>query len=819
MINPLQAESYDFEEAVWSADMSGDEISHKHFEDIRKRIFLLENLNAGLISVNKADFSDWPTSQSSANWRRVGEFRGWWGGQYWTNHEELTNNQGRTIRPPNVLHEHIQKLWELQNTFFSLAPEPDIQYHHYDANAARFHCASNRRTDGGNFRGYDIVREIGALLPIQTDGDEIERPVRFDQTGAERLQSKNKREIKDEYITQHLTLGPLYSAFNYELAGTPGARFLNHLHHNSSELATGNQYVYFEGEPGNAPGGNAFPPFFGDTKEPIDLEYHWDEKMNYAYQNWVEKIASGGNWNYPTWAWVDGQTDNEQQIAYQANWLARRDPTDATSGGVWDPTIHKAQPWYAPIRSEDWGANESGFEFVLWLMGEYDWYFDTQRPFTSQDNVENYLEYLADDPGSPTIAQALARYPRPIGTWRRTWRRSFLRRDVPNNRYQFMRAGPAADVPGSGFTPEGINWPNSGLRPAGETWMGLFVDTMPGFDNIPAAELAELAERHDPVLFDGGAPKYEIAAAMVIEMREVLGRLRTNSVDINSLNPTIVKLTRLFNGVTSYAAGWTSFESEVGEIGAWSRLPLINGDTDVYNNFFQDEEVLVKKSGWFFGSSYRPMRALVDGANVTNLPAVSGTDNAFWTFLSAAVSGDYLLVDTVVGNSVETGVDGKDPPTSNIAWISFAVRYEGVPEAIDQVTGKFESEEKDTPANGDEWAEFSVDGGATVRGYDQFVTGSLTKYHMFSADVPPAESFPLLSNPDIEPVVAIFVRPTDAGRINGGTLFGNGQAEITVDTTVMDIAARINLNFVPDSVWADDFTNHIDADHDPQLVT
>jgi len=827
---PTKGESNQFwhyEADLIKPPLPGVEIHHENFEDIRKRLWIMEHLTAGKYPLDYDTdfvFESLPSEPpGDKDWSDicyyVGELWVIWKGEYWVNWVDITYAYANAMRlgsnrPPEDIHPSHNNEWFLSNAFWVIAPDPN-RFHHWDSNSPRFYCSSGQRgTKGGEnpFRQWQYIDSANRHYPKQTDPAEIERPVHYTDTGRDTLQTKNKRALSRYHITQPDTLGAIYSAWNYYWDEEALTIVRHHHILKGEDSLQGNQYAHYYGDilPGNTWNAltEARPRYKGGTSYPDNAQWSWDEKFCDGLQNRIERICSKGNWIWPTWDGSSTDNNTDQQQAFQDNWLARADPTGETYPNGWNPVEYGLQPWYAKMDSEFWGCNESAFELILWLLGEYDWYFDTTYPHTSWKIV--YWTFAEVYESFQSWEAAFAKYPLPLGTWRRTWKYSFLRRYIPGRRFQYMRDGDY-------FTPEGQEWPTT--AGAGYTWPGLYVNEMPNF-NLSQDEIDSLASRHSPVqegwksryvdeeLVWDSYPEYEIQAAMVVEMRNVLEQLLYYTSDIG---PEMMVSTMSCTGVTQQEAidrilayRWLSEE--------WSQYVALDKGVGTYEDFNAGEKVLFK--GWGVGDdaeTYYPFECLITGSNVGDLHANAETSNANWKYL--ANTTDYPTLSHVMGYETgdidagfgvgRFGMDGWES-----SWTCFAIRFVGYPAWVELAWAKIQYCQRDFRLENNHWHVWgNNDWSGQLVDEDNYPLDPSTwewNYRLFYGDVSALGKYQPPSNPDLDNVIAVWNTIIDWG----STL---SRSNLQLSGTAFELGFKLDLNLIPDSVWELDYTNHIDA--------
>jgi len=167
----------------------------------------------------------------------------------------------------------------------------------------------------------------------------------------------------------------------------------------------------------------------GGWVEPIDPETAWGAKYilnwNFYKTGYPEPDAfDGGPYDYGDKCMYDNvmwesQTNgntNTPNIT-DGTWAiyARNGATIATTTPPPDQTITRC----SPAGDEFWGCNASAFELLLWMSGDYDWYFDTTHKYLQED-IAVLRAQLGDTTPPTDPADIDTLYPVGAGRWRRT---------------------------------------------------------------------------------------------------------------------------------------------------------------------------------------------------------------------------------------------------------------------------------------------------------------------------------------------------------------------------------------------------------------
>ena len=289
-------------------------------------------------------------------------------------------------------------------------------YHHYDKNSHRRIVRTHYDSDTDDHYIYDNL--ACDWLPVQVDPKEQTEPVLYRDTNRKRWIYGSKVGLQKHQLTDTASMGPIRALIDEESPNT-------------------NQYRCDTSDQEYPESDEAFEPRVNS------------KLTSSALQSMVEYYVSSYNWYAP----VDD--------AYKANWIAKNaaagDPLSGGSSpcynetygqsGTYNPAKNPAQPSYAPLCHEYFGCNGSAFEKLLKDYGEFDWWFDKATPFTPGWVLSARWSMINEGSPPPGEAAADKAYPKPTGTWRRTWKYSLGK--IHPVRMQAKEAG----------DPTGDTWP------------------------------------------------------------------------------------------------------------------------------------------------------------------------------------------------------------------------------------------------------------------------------------------------------------------------------------------------------------------------
>lgn len=330
-----------WETAKWPIE-AGDEISHLHFEDLRKWLWLLEHRDAGHYN----EPPEWSPG-GGLPWD-AGSVRVTYDGEIWTNEFDMVVN----VHPPPSggidAPEH-------GNGWIRCAS--NNRYHHWDKNAHRW--IINAHYSGG--MDYVLSAQTYKWLPKHTDPKEQLPPVIYDDTERVAWRYNDKVEVKQGHISENIG-AQYYSQYPWGEEPVPSVIWSN--------------YGIANGE----------PDCIGEP--------YYDRKICDSYQAMAEYYTS-----VLRWVWRPTST-------FKRNWLARYpghaewNPDAYPPHTPPQPFYAYMEGGYSGFGQygEFWGCNGSGFELGLKLMGQYDWYWDTLHPFIPILLWELYIDDPAANP-------------------------------------------------------------------------------------------------------------------------------------------------------------------------------------------------------------------------------------------------------------------------------------------------------------------------------------------------------------------------------------------------------------------------------------
>jgi hypothetical protein len=174
----------------------------------------------------------------------------------------------------------------------------------------------------------------------------------------------------------------------------------------------------------------------------------WDKnpKRNESYQCQIEMMADFAELKAEI---IEGTAWGDRYIqAYNKN----QDVHHAGAQKYWGDNTAD-YPKYDSMMHPFWGNNQSGFELVKEMTGDFDWYWDDEYPYRNLNHIILHSHV--------SLPKTSANFPSPAGTWRRWWKYSMGRPFDKNGNPKFM-------LPGS-VTPPRVNYDSV----SGAYWFGV----------------------------------------------------------------------------------------------------------------------------------------------------------------------------------------------------------------------------------------------------------------------------------------------------------------------------------------------------------
>ena len=488
---------YYWQNAQWPLK-SGEEITADHFEDLRKWMWILQDVSRGTYYY---DYSvDTNFREAHSNTIFPGHITVIYHGHRWKNSITIPPNGLLTIpNPPDNVHPE-PGVWITSNAAWQMVVDEDY-YHNYDRNSPKRYLTTDDRgsmddPEFGPSLILNIINQEGwKQLPRQLDPIENLPPIVYQDTGNVRWQRKSKVEFNRRYVTQPQSLGAVFT--NMALTSTRSGNYLRTVDFINWDAITpnpyirfvyGNQYAHDSNQCGKAGPitDDILPQYLHD-----DYQWYWNPKVCDAYQNFAELIISiNGSFKWP----VDDD--------YRANW-------SAYFGTDWDPSSEHEENGdtyrcheYAELHDPFWGCNGSALELVLKKMGRFDWYFDTKHPYIPTHFMAKMQKEAAENQES--LDEVMYRWglmdyspesgytPKIKGTWRRTWKRSMGRvcsyNQSSNQKEWFL------------LRPQEMGEPPTSLWRGGKWPFGIFTTTMPVAEDGFTSKYTLAAIEHNSIL-------------------------------------------------------------------------------------------------------------------------------------------------------------------------------------------------------------------------------------------------------------------------------------------------------------------------------
>jgi len=518
MSNPWQL-------AEWPIS-SGDEISWRHFEDLRRYIYikrfgrsLPQDYENPVTNATWATFVDsyFPVLPAPSSFPLDYWSPGWWKlFNVAFKHSSMDKadlfscyyEPGFTTRQALIDNPPIFPDGTFNSGKWRYAAD-NTKYRDFDEQSGR--RIVRRYTMGsGDDESSTYLSDIEAYryLPKSCRPNDQQHLIQYSDTDR-KIPHLDWLELNWQYVTQPSSLGP-----NYTITGNKTDPPANSYYETKIPFVgdaefvplSGREYAMPDGDPGGDAGegqSDTLPKYWCEGKQA-----YFDPKLCYAYQNQVEQIVSLGEWylevdestpwgsafvaNYnhsrypytPTWpdyveaTTISGDVYRTRYGGYYWESFGLTDPPSTPNwwkiGYNYEDTI--IEPTHVSMNDERWGCNGSGFELALFIIGNYDWYFCTEHKYWPAWVRENrYLESQLADP--PTEIELEGYYPTPAGTWRRTHKYTFgrprgidkmLPGDVEPDKYHYR--GDDWNIPywPDFITERGYTWSRDG---AGDIWL------------------------------------------------------------------------------------------------------------------------------------------------------------------------------------------------------------------------------------------------------------------------------------------------------------------------------------------------------------
>jgi len=332
----------------------------------------------------------------------------------------------------------------------------DSLYHTYDNNSHRYIIKADSTKDLTYTLNFAMF-ESKDYLPEQVDPKEQIPPYYGRNTKSIHWKYGNKVPIKAKQITNPAKLGAINPV---DFDGYKGVSWVG--------VGVGNdkQYIrsgiYTITSLGHLAIRYGIIPPLKNNSNQSPVEWWEDTKYDPAIQNMVELACEAEGWCM--------EVDND----YKENWFKMKHPSYGSDTlnsnlelwlygnvtgrtyqyaysdlgiGAYRPEYDISMPKYALLNDELWGENSSAFELILKKLGPsyYDWYYDDVTPYMSGSILKAKGKFYAETNfalwtfpvtinGKTFNSQGEAKakeggvadaiWPRPVGTWRRTWKYS-----------------------------------------------------------------------------------------------------------------------------------------------------------------------------------------------------------------------------------------------------------------------------------------------------------------------------------------------------------------------------------------------------------
>lgn len=697
-------ETCKWETGTWPV-VKGDEIQSAHFEDLRKKMWLLEHPCAGNIDTT-IEYGKW--AGDASHFAYVDYDRNNWAGwnpdtEYHPGFPVVKYRWGsgsgqidifvfKGTSKGDILNVNPPVVGGKLNSLWLLGVDPN-KYSHWNFNAGRPDIEADGRwiiddhgeqedEYGNKFWAYGLWK-ARQELPTHTDpyeqiphikSDSVKRarhkPVEKDRNDISiKLQTQSKRTFQDSYI------------------GTPP----NHTwwyHHYFPDRVS--EYIRLNGEP-------------------VD-SIQWgpsyiERKMNSAYQDRIQHLIEQnygylvkvddfwiGSWQYWTHHGQDMSPDNDEGCAnsiydymngrgdwvafgpwptgyyYKGNsvwhdgwfWRCIADNSDCEPGvtpgwenswikeALYQPDYFKSDPVYVQFSDYLHHCNSSAFEKVLKDIGHYDWYWDDKFPAMPWWMYQKHYYLMTQemaDPGTGYQQDAWKRWPLPRGCWRKVWRYTM---NWDKNRNQKARFGKEIDIDGKMVS---MMWPSELGDPPGYdqqlVWRGFIEGTHYNswrYQHTITQELYDRMER--PVDEDDYYTRYYC----VVDVEGLFRQAYRSNSSIES---------RIAERHDPQATDWEWVYNEHTGKWAWQKVPIF----EIYHDLVNDiRDALLQLK----------LLRQVTTVSVTNYTAWDSRQTHYSTSLDAYTAGKaYCDAETEV--IVQAGIYG------NVGYVGFVAHNAGTP--------------------------------------------------------------------------------------------------------------------------------------------
>lgn len=387
------------------------------------------------------------------------------------------------------------------NDYWIRTPNPNL-YHHSDVNSHRYLVHSDHT---GSFNPYapnlSDFEGFSCLIPshgnslAQADPKEMVPPFYYQDTNANRWKYGSKVEVLKSQISnqeyQGAIINTIETGYN---AWTQGA---------SSNSIDKQYYSAYSTDQGGISYGYEPPNSKYNPSANNQRTQNVQNKFDPALQVMIEYALESLDWmlevdtTYKTnWVMINYYAECTHDTQYPKRTYGQVYTQNGLSA-AYNPRFNVSQPFYASMQDEEWGCNGSTFEKILEILGTdyYDWHFDTAHPWTPKrildarwewkysHTEQSFHEQYGDDVNvggflcnSWEEAQD-AMWPKPQGTWRRVWKRSFGLKEAGR-----MRSSSRTEP--TGYTYKGnASW--AGYLPYDIHWCGIYAGNETQYPSEP----------------------------------------------------------------------------------------------------------------------------------------------------------------------------------------------------------------------------------------------------------------------------------------------------------------------------------------------
>jgi len=492
------------------------EIDHRFYEDLRKRLWLLQYQSAGHYDYFTRKEND-PEDKNylyepydldseedeTEIYKQIGAWKvstydtryGW---LLWFNFNELTKGEAAENCPPPANIHPSDNEWITKNDLWQLEANPN-KYYQFDYNAPhkliQYSVDNGDQTVPADPTISLYMDKASGVFPQQTDPMEQRPYINFtNRNNTKKPDYKHKLAYDEMFVTDKGNLGPVFGCLSRWIYSDQQSNAIRvddfRIRHNV--IFDGNQYANAGGWKNNQPNQKSH----GTN----DTNWKYNPKNSLALQNQIEWTLSDINFRLPvTDLWEENFRLTydlyDSSVTYDENDIVRSGSVlyislqdtnnESLSDTDWWSEYHLEENTkydsLPSVESEFWGENEAGFELFLRLLEERtvedgridysnDWYFDSNSPYVPKKICETHIDWVGSGSYTTQEAYDLLDHGTNIGTWRRTWGTRTFGRPSP----YMCSSKPSNDLYHMPWNPDSIY--------TKEEWFGSRVTSVPTID-------------------------------------------------------------------------------------------------------------------------------------------------------------------------------------------------------------------------------------------------------------------------------------------------------------------------------------------------